>query len=107
MMLKEYLYAEESARSSNVDASNRTLSVLDENEADQILVMMTKDAITADNVWGDIHRNRYLSTLRDPPDKLTPEYGEDLHPAIKQDELHASKLWSTMIDYKAKKDSEA
>lgn len=31
-MLKEYLYAEESVRSSNVDASNRTLSVMDESE---------------------------------------------------------------------------
>ena len=89
-MLKEYLYGEESVRSSNVDATNRTLSVLDENEADQILVMMTKDAIKADNVWGDIHRNRYLTTLRDPPDHLTPEYGDDLHPAIKHDELQAS-----------------
>lgn len=107
MILKEYLCAEESVRSSNVDDSNRTLSVLDESEADQILVLMTKDAIQADNVWGDIHRNRYLSTLRDPPDHLTPEYGEDLHPAIKQDELHESKLWSTMIDWKAVKYAEA
>lgn len=45
MILKEYLCAEESVRSSNVDDSNRTLSVLDESEADQILVLMTKDAI--------------------------------------------------------------
>ena len=82
-MLKEYLYAEESVRSSNVDASNRTLSVIEESEADQILVLMTKDAISAGNVWGDIHRNRFLSTLRDPPNHLTPEYGSDIHPAIK------------------------
>ena len=106
-MLKEYLYGEESVRSSNVDRTNRTLSVLDENEADHIQVMMSKDAIKADNVWGDIHRNRFLTSLRDPPEHLTPEYGADPHPAIKHDELRASKLWSTMIDYKALKYSEA
>ena len=74
-MLKEYLYADESVRSSNVDASNRTLSVMEESEPGQVYVLMKKDAIIADNVWGDIYRNRFLASLRDPPDHLTPDYG--------------------------------
>ena len=106
-MLKEYLYAEESVRSSNVDASNRDLSVMEESEADQILVLMTKEANSVGNVWGDIYRNKFLNTLRDPPDRLTPGYGEDIHPNIKYEELKQSKLWSTMIDWKAVKYSEA
>ena len=97
-MLKEYLYADESVRSSNVDASNRTLSVMEESEPAQIFVLMKKDAVIVGNVWGDIYRNRFLASLRDPPDHLTPDYGQDLHPSIKLDQLQKSKLWSTMID---------
>jgi len=74
-MLKEYLNADESVRSSNVDASNRTLSVMEESEPGQVYVLMKKDAIIADNVEGDIYRNRFLASLRDPPDHLTPDYG--------------------------------
>ena len=74
-MLKEYLNADESVRSSNVDASNRTLSVMEESEPGQVYVLMKKDAIISDNVEGDIYRNRFLASLRDPPDHLTPDYG--------------------------------
>jgi hypothetical protein len=86
-MLKDHVQADQSQRSSNVDASNRSLSVMDEHEANEIFVLMTKDALIAENVWGDIHRNRFLATLRDPPKDLTPDYGQDIHPSIKLDKL--------------------
>jgi len=66
-ILKEYLN-DHSNRSSNVDSSNRTLSVVDELEAKEILHHFTQDAKVAGNVWGDIYRNKFLSTLRDAPE---------------------------------------
>ena len=59
---------------------------------------MTKDAVTAENVWGDIYRNRFLATLRDPPMELTPDYGKDIHPAIKLDQLQKSRIWASMMN---------
>lgn len=48
---------------------------MEESEPCQVYVLMKKDAIIADNVEGDIYRNRFLASLRDPPDHLTPDYG--------------------------------
>ena len=43
------------------------MSVLDESEAKEVLLFLTKEGPIADSVWGDIYRNRYLLGLRDPP----------------------------------------
>ena len=45
-------------RSSNVDVSNRTLSVLDESEVKEVDQFLTQESPVAGSVWGDIHRNK-------------------------------------------------
>ena len=62
-----------SDRSSNVDATNRTLSVLDENEANEVITFLTQESRNAGSVWGDIYRNRFLKSVRNPPAALTPD----------------------------------
>lgn len=46
-----------SDRSSNVEESNRTLSVLDETEANEVGGFEPRDSLVAGSVWGDIYRN--------------------------------------------------
>jgi len=61
-----------SNRSVNVDDSNRTLSIMDENEANEVLALITQDAKQACQIWGDIYRNSFLNSVEDPPFDLTP-----------------------------------
>ena len=49
-----------SQRSFNVDDSNRTLSIVDENEAQEVVAFLAHEGVVAGNVWGDIYRNKYL-----------------------------------------------
>ena len=46
-----------SNRSSNVDDTNRTMSVLDESEVNEIFAFYTQESRVAGSVWGDIFRN--------------------------------------------------
>ena len=54
-------------RSSNVDDSNHTPSVLDEFEAQEVLNFLTNSNRVAGNVWGDIYRNKFLDSIRNAP----------------------------------------
>ena len=67
-----YRQYNESQRSSNVDDTNRTLSILDEYEAQEILAFIANDSKWVNQVWGDIYRNKFLDTIRNPPRDLTP-----------------------------------
>lgn len=51
---------------------DRTLSVLDEQEAQIALTNLYKEAKQAGNVWADIERNKLLKSVKDPPKELTP-----------------------------------
>ena len=62
-----------SARSSNVDDSNRCLSVMEEHKAQEVIEFLTQESLAAGSVWGDIYRNRFLASVRNPPSGLTPE----------------------------------
>mmetsp|Transcript_4496 Transcript_4496/g.5973 ORF Transcript_4496/g.5973 Transcript_4496/m.5973 type:complete len:98 (+) Transcript_4496:624-917(+) len=73
-LLKEFLDPSRmSQRSSNIDDSNRTLSVLDELEAQEVLGFLTKESRVAGHVWGDIYRNKFLNSIRGAPEQLTPQ----------------------------------
>lgn len=61
-----------SQRSFNFDDSNMTLSILDENEAQEVFAFLAHEGVVAGNVWGDIHRNRYLQSISNAPSSLTP-----------------------------------
>ena len=90
-----------SVRSSDIDNSNRPMSILDELEALQVYTSVKKDALMAGNVWGDIHRNTFLKHVRDPPQGLTPGESDGekgvFHEAIKVEKLKQSKLWESLL----------
>jgi len=56
-----------SQRSSDIDNSMRTLSIMDELEAQEVLSFRKRDSVVADNVYGDIYRNRFLASVCNPP----------------------------------------
>lgn len=62
-----------SQRSENIDDSVRTLSVLDEPPAEQVMFNLPHRSSNANSVWGDIHRNYALNSVRNPPEELTPD----------------------------------
>ena len=81
-----------SDRSSNVDATNRTLSVMDEFEANEVILFLSKESHKAENVWGDIYRNKFLKSVNNPPSALTPNHGEEFHSGLNEKKLKNSKL---------------
>lgn len=85
-----------SDRSSNIDATNHTLSVLDEFEAGQVVTFLAKEGRAAGSVWGDIYRNKFISSVRNPPAGLTPDDNGSFHRVIKVGKLKASCLESTL-----------
>ena len=99
----------ESHRSSNIDDTNRTLSVLDETEINDVLKFFAKEAKVADSVWGDIFRNKFLLSLKDAPKQLTPSNNEDYHPSLKADEIRQSRLYisTKQPDFNLKKAKKA
>ena len=66
--------------------------MIDETEAAEIIQFINNESPEAGNVWGDIYRNRYLASARNPPTGLTPENDGDFHPQIKAEELKNSIL---------------
>ncbi len=54
--------------------------------------------MNAGSVWGDIYRNKFIKFVSDPPEQLTPEYGRDVHAAIKFDALRNSVLRSSITN---------
>lgn len=96
--MKDHLNAVDSERSSNIDGTDRTASISDESVAKEILVLETNEAVNASSVWGDIYRNKYIKFVSDPPEQLTPEYGRDVHAAIKFDALRNSVLRSSITN---------
>ena len=86
-----------SNRSSNVDDTNRTMSVLDESEVNEMFAFYAQESKVAGSVWGDIFRNSYLATVRNAPPSITPGKNEDFHPSLKGEELRNSFLYANLI----------
>ena len=89
-------------RSVDVDSENHSLSVLDEYEAKEVLELIAQDSRVAGNVWGDIYRNRFLASFRDPPSSLTPAGekftgNEIFHGSIKVDKIKQSGLCESFV----------
>ena len=70
-------------RSEDVDRSSRSLSVLDELEANQAMVQMYSSSLSASNIYADIHRNSYLESVRGAPEEITPDKDEHFPPGLK------------------------
>ena len=77
------------------------MSVMDENEANEVMAFVTHEANITGNVWGDIYRNTFLKSVKNPPNRLSrePGIGDDnprnFHPNINVEKLSASGLWSS------------
>ena len=72
-----------SARSSNVDDTQRQLSILDESEINDVLNFLAKESKNVDSVWGDIYRNQFLNTVRNAPREMSLDGTADgCHPSI-------------------------
>ena len=56
---------------------------MDETEAAEVIIFFNNESLEAGSVWGDIYRNRYLASARNPPAKLTPNNDEEFHSQIK------------------------
>ena len=85
-----------------MDDEDRSLSILDEHEAKEVIQLLTKDAIVSGQIWGDIYRNSFLSSVRNPPIDLTPDgpinagghnLDQAIHQSIKIEQLRDSRLW--------------
>ena len=63
-------------RKSDVDAPYRELSILDEIGAQDVVSFDSKNSLVAGSVWGDMHRNKFLKSVRNPPRCLTPAENE-------------------------------
>ena len=107
-LLQEFIDpSKQSMRSSNVDDSNHTPSILDEFEAQEVLNFLTNSNRVAGNVWGDIYRNRFLDSIRNAPVQLTPQdcdQIQDLDDIVSRfngpvnvDKLRKSPLWNGFI----------
>ena len=88
-----------------MEDTSRTLSVMEENQVQEILQLLYKKSFAAGNIEGDIYRNRFLSSLRNPPQMLTPD-GDFLnnqhafHESIRVEELKESPLWESFMPLK-------
>ena len=65
---------------------------MDESEAVEVLTFLKQESRAAGSVWGDIYRNRYLASVRNPPSALTPAPNQEFHPNLKAAELKNSIL---------------
>jgi len=62
----------------NMDASDRSLSVMDEYTPEIIPYLVVNESINFDtHVWGDIYRNGFLLDVNNPPEQLTPNDDEE------------------------------
>ena len=99
--LRDYFRNYSSNRSSNFDDSNRVMSVMDENEPNEVMAFVAHEANITGNVWGDIYRNSFLKSVNNPPNQLSryPGTGDEnprnFHPNIDEEKLRASRLWSS------------
>ena len=48
------------------------------------------------SVWGDIFRNKYLASVRNPPNAMTPDENQEYHPNINETLLKNSVLEKSM-----------
>ena len=77
------------------------MSVMDENEANQVMAFVTREANITGNVWGDMYRNTFLKSVKNPPNQLSRAPGTcdgnpiNFHPNINVEKLRASRLWSS------------
>ena len=69
---------------------------MDESEASEVMAFLTQEARAAGSVWGDVYRNRFLASVRNPPSALTPDEGDQFHESIKKTDLMESRMASSM-----------
>ena len=68
---------------------------MDEFEANEVILFLSKESQKAENVWGDIYRNKFLKSVKNPPSALTPNHGEEFHSGLNAKKLRNSKLQSS------------
>mmetsp|Transcript_9330 Transcript_9330/g.12683 ORF Transcript_9330/g.12683 Transcript_9330/m.12683 type:complete len:105 (-) Transcript_9330:410-724(-) len=71
-------------RSRDINDSNLTWSVLDEQEAKHALNEIYNSSKSASHVWADICRNKYLRSIKNAPLEMTPNELKEFHPGFKK-----------------------
>ena len=71
-------------RSRDIDDSKFTLSVTEEHQAKQVISELYKSSQVANSVWGDIYRNKFLRSVKNAPEQMTPNERKEFNPGFKK-----------------------